>query len=304
MKRITPSLINVKWPLAIVALLTLMTSAAVQAHGTTTTAIPFKDAGYRYQIVAYGDGAGFEAAGFDDSGWAFGAAGFGTQTQTPPGTCRWNNPTDVQTVWTGSSDLLVRRSFTLPPGAHNLRVSGTVDNDATVYINGMQIGSVASGFCISPNINFLAPDNLLVAGSNVLAVRASDFGAPSYLDLQVTFDDGPAYGVCPLYDQTKAHKAGSTVPIKLQLCDAAGNVLSFPDVVVHASGLTQLDGSASGAVESPGNANPDDDFRFDADLGGYIFNLSTDGLSSGTWQLTFTVDGEADATYAVLFDVR
>src|SRR5262249_46666228 len=34
------------------------------------------------------------------------------------------------------------------------------------------------------------------------------------------------YHVCPLYDPAKAVKSGSTIPIKLQLCDVSGNDLS------------------------------------------------------------------------------
>jgi len=37
---------------------------------------------------------------------------------------------------------------------------------------------------------------------------------------------------------------------------------------------------------------------------GYIFNLSTKDLSTGTWKLWFTVNGQSDPTYSVTFDVR
>ncbi len=109
-------------------------------------------------------------------------------------------------------------------------------------------------------------------------------------DLRV---DGPAYAVCPLNDATKAHKSGSTVPLKLQLCDAAWTNLSDPAVVVHASSVYQADSSAvADIVPDAGNANPDQDFRYDADLGGYIYNLKTTGFGLGTWVVTFTVNGE------------
>ena len=119
---------------------------------------------------------------------------------------------------------------------------------------------------------------------------------------------GQQYAICPLYDQTKSHKAGSTVPIKLQLCDAAGTNLSSAAIVVNAiTPLTKLDSTPS-PVEDAGSANsPDHDFRYDATLGGtggYIFNLSTAGLTAGTWTLRFTVNGDAHSSYAVTFDVR
>lgn len=42
--------------------------------------------------------------------------------------------------------------------------------------------------------------------------------------------------------------------------------------------------------QDAGNANPDNGFRYDSTLGGtggYIFNLSTKGLTTGTYNLTF-----------------
>ncbi len=291
------------WALALLGLLALA-GGAVQAHGTTFTAVSYMEGGYTYQVVDHGVGAGFEAVRYDDSAWLPGAAGFGTTS----GVCWWNNTTNVQTEWPGNTDILVRKTFELPAGAHNLLVFGNIDNNATVYLNGVQIGYATSGYCYENRINFTAPDSLLVAGTNVLAIRGEDYGAPTFLDVQVTYDYeeplAPSYVACPLYDQTKAHKAGATVPIKLQLCDASGSNLSSGAIVVNAAGLTYLDGTASALVEDSGNANPDADFRYDEELGGYVFNLSTADLSSGTWQLHFTVDGVADPSYSVLFDVR
>ena len=114
------------------------------------------------------------------------------------------------------------------------------------------------------------------------------------------------YGLNALFAQTgsgRSYKLGSTVPVKLQLLDAYGNA-SSPSLGVHAMELTQVDTSASATVLAPGSSNPDSDFRYDASLAGYQFNLSTKNLQAGTWKLTFTVDNQADASYAVLFDVR
>jgi hypothetical protein len=48
---------------------------------------------------------------------------------------------------------------------------------------------------------------------------------------------------------------------------------------------------------------PDSAFRYDEELEGYIFNLSTRALSGGTWELRFTVAGD-ETVYALPFDVR
>jgi sugar lactone lactonase YvrE len=117
---------------------------------------------------------------------------------------------------------------------------------------------------------------------------------------------GPLYNVCLLYDPTKAVKSGATIPIKLQLCDANGGNLSSSSIVVHATTLTMVSTSISGQVQDAGNANPDNDFRYDATLGGtggYIFNLSTKGLTTGTYQLNFQA-GSDPVPHAAPFQVQ
>lgn len=117
---------------------------------------------------------------------------------------------------------------------------------------------------------------------------------------------GPRYSLCLLYDPTKAVKSGSTIPIQLELCDQSGNDVSSSSLTLHATGITRLSTMITGPVESPGNANPDNDFRFDATLGtagGYIFNLKTTGLTTGTYELDFTVTGDT-STYGATFQVK
>jgi hypothetical protein len=111
----------------------------------------------------------------------------------------------------------------------------------------------------------------------------------------------PVYGLCILFDQSKAVKSGAVKPIKLQLCDEAGVNLSASGLVLHAVGLQRMDGTASAQVEDAGNANPDYDFRYTGDA--YMFNLDTDGLASGTWHVKFVVNGGAHV-YRVAFDVK
>jgi probable HAF family extracellular repeat protein len=113
--------------------------------------------------------------------------------------------------------------------------------------------------------------------------------------LTVTDDDGGIgsanltrtviYKLCLLYDPAKVAKSGSTVPIKLRLCNAANANLSAPDIALHVQG--------------------GGDFRYQATLEGapgYIYNISTKGLSSGSYSLEFTV-GSEPAVYAAPFRV-
>jgi probable HAF family extracellular repeat protein len=116
----------------------------------------------------------------------------------------------------------------------------------------------------------------------------------------------PTYHVCLLYDPDKAVKAGSTIPIKLRLCDADGANLSSPAIVLHAQGVKLVSTDAPGPLADSGNANPDSNFRYDAALGGtggYIYNLSTKGLATGTYALEFTAGGDSHV-YQAEFQVR
>ncbi|MEK7407513.1 MAG: hypothetical protein AAB225_20740 [Acidobacteriota bacterium] len=116
----------------------------------------------------------------------------------------------------------------------------------------------------------------------------------------------PAYNICQLYDSEKPVKSGATIPIRLQLCDAGGANLSSPSIVLHATGLVQVSTNTAEVVQDAGNANPDNDFRYDSTLGGsggYVFNLKTTGLATGTYRLSFTAGGDP-AVYSVLFQVR
>lgn len=111
-------------------------------------------------------------------------------------------------------------------------------------------------------------------------------------------------GVQPLFDQTRSYKLGSVVPIKLQVLNAQGRNISSSSLVVHATGALQKDNTAASlTVESPGAANPDNDFRYDATLSGYLYNLSTKNLSVGTWELQFKV-GSDPTIYRIAFDLR
>lgn len=120
----------------------------------------------------------------------------------------------------------------------------------------------------------------------------------------ITYVDGTltiTYDVCVLYDQTKVHKSGSTVPVKLEVCGAGGVNVSSASIVVHATTVTISSTTVSGQPEDSGNANPDADFRFSAPF--YIYNLSTKGLPSGTYLLHFTISGDP-LEHSVQFMIR
>src|SRR5215471_3326766 len=62
---------------------------------------------------------------------------------------------------------------------------------------------------------------------------------------------------------------GSTMPIKFQLLDSSGNVVSTATATILVNGQPGT---------TNGNENTGNSFRFDASSGAYIYNLSTKDL--------------------------
>jgi uncharacterized delta-60 repeat protein len=103
------------------------------------------------------------------------------------------------------------------------------------------------------------------------------------------------YAVQVLTDVSDPLHAGRTIPIKVELLGASGNDVSAADIAVTALQLERVnaDGTQTQvALQGTGGSNPQDLFRYDATLGGYIFNLSTRGLAAGTYELDWTADGD------------
>ena len=103
------------------------------------------------------------------------------------------------------------------------------------------------------------------------------------------------FGSTPLTDLSKAFKAGRTIPIKLQLTDAGGNNISSANIDLTAVRLVRVNADSSRtqvALADAGNANSGNLFRFDAALGGYIFNLGTKGLTAGSYEFYWTAEGD------------
>ncbi len=94
-----------------------------------------------------------------------------------------------------------------------------------------------------------------------------------------------------LYDGIRVFKLGSTVPVKFQLTDATGVVVSTAIgtvTVQEFSGSAPVNDPLDGV--SSGGSNSGDFFRYDSTSSQYIFNLSTQPLSTGTWQVQAHLD--------------
>ncbi|HEY2975882.1 MAG TPA: choice-of-anchor Q domain-containing protein [Pyrinomonadaceae bacterium] len=223
--------------------------------------------------------------------------GLGTTAITVTATDSSNKSSSCTTTFTVTDAAPPTITINTPSnGAAYLLNQSVVANYSCADCGGVAscVGPVASG----SNINTAS------AGMKTFAVSASDNAGnnatPQSVNYLIT------NGIRVLFDQSRAAKSGSTIPIKVQLVDANGNNVSSPSVVVHAVSVVQTSSSASVFLDDAGQANPDFDFRFDATLGGtggYIFNLKTTGYGTGTYVLNYTVGGDP-VTHTVQFQIR
>jgi hypothetical protein len=108
------------------------------------------------------------------------------------------------------------------------------------------------------------------------------------------------FTVVPLYSVEKPNKAGTTVPIKIQLIDATGPVST---ATVRAIDLTP---PSCGVLQSAGKANQNGLFRYDplmGETGGYIFSLKlAKNAQSGICTVSLSVNDETG--YSTTFKVK
>ncbi len=178
-------------------------------------------------------------------------------------------------------------------------VTFTVTNASSAVVGTPVSGPVSDG--VATAIYTLPGGTLPQALTITGEFSGSDTLSPSTGTgtLSVTF------GICLLYDPTKAVKSGATYPIKIQLCDINGSNVSSAGTVVTAVGVGLTSTTTFGDVIA-GNANPDNNFRFDSSLGGtggYIYNLKTTGLTTGVYNLYFTA-GDDPVLHTVQFQVK
>jgi hypothetical protein len=199
------------------------------------------------------------------------------------------------------------------------------DPDGMHYSNGVPVGQYYAADAFIPSAHVGALIGRVGEGGNWFEIGSNlSFSAPSTGRLFLAYNDGPwgyydnfgsytatvtvvpTYSVNPLFDQTKAVKSGSTIPIKLQVLDSNGLNASSSGLVLNAQRLEWISTQTLTEVGYSDNANADTNFRYDSTLGetgGYIYNLQTTGLASGQYRLSFTIGG-GSTLYSVEFFVK
>jgi hypothetical protein len=142
-------------------------------------------------------------------------------------------------------------------------------------------GPVASG----------SPFSTSTLGAHTLTVNATDVAgnaSTSSVGYMV------AYKICLQYDPAHPPRGGnSTIPIKLQICDAN-------NVNLSSAGITLTTVQISGPVTVPFV----DTFHFQPGNGSYIISVSTKTLPPGDYNLEFTISGADTTTHFAPFAVR
>jgi hypothetical protein len=177
-----------------------------------------------------------------------------------------------QTVYVGTtlSFTAVGSDIDLPPQTLSYSLSGSVPSGAT-------INSTSGAFGWTPTA---------AQGGEIytLTVRVTDNGSPNlFAEQQISV--GVAYTWTGLLAPVQAggtYKTGRIIPIKFQLTGASAGVTDADIRLLMFKVSDNVVGDPV-EVESPGAATTGNLFTFVN--GEYVFNLSTAGLTAGTYQL-------------------
>ena len=251
------------------------------------------------------------AAGFQAwNGHVASGGGNGTVSITMP--VGVSGVTDVYTLintYWGASGVYTALVFTGSAGAtHTASLLGLSDirnwccTPATLSASTVNVYTVAA----SPINNlpgFLDMQHIVLpsafATQALVSIQLIDSGAPgvqrTVLD-GVTVVSATPFNVSFYMDSDQSREERKPPSPSNYNCAMDGQQFVFFHTGVHAIGVTYVSNSISGLLQDAGNANADDDFRFDVTLGGtggYIFNLKTTGMATGTYSINFTVTGDS-----------
>lgn len=155
------------------------------------------------------------------------------------------------------------------------------------------IGTVASG----------QPIDTASAGTKIFSVDATNT-AGMHESRTISYQVRYSYiGVLqPIkQDGSSIFRTGKNrvIPVKFQLMDAGGSYVSSAVArLYYAKVLDNVTGTVL-AANTTGNANTDNLFRYDSADNLYIYNLDTNSLSTGTWELQIVLDDGTTKTVSI-----
>jgi lysophospholipase L1-like esterase len=235
------------------------------------------------------------------NGAAIDTATLGVHTFTVDATDNADNPSTSTVTYTVVDVTAPTITVTTPPPGQTflLGQAATAAFSCADEADGSGLAS-----CVGTVANGSSLDTSSV-GTKTVTVNASDnAGNPS--TKTVTYGVRYRFGgvLQPVNaDGSSIFKAGSTVPVKFQLFDAANAPISTANATLtYAKISNNVVGSdveaMSTAAATSGNA-----FRYDTSSQQYIFNLSTKGWATGSYRLTIhSLNDTQD--YSVVISVR
>jgi probable HAF family extracellular repeat protein len=178
------------------------------------------------------------------------------------------------------------------------RLVGAANPAFTVSYAGFVLGEAPT--VLDGTLTFVT-DASQTSPAGVYSITPSGLSSPNY---DITYVNGSlkvTYGICVRFDQSRAVRAGSTIPIKVDLCNEDGTTWSGPSIALVTKALRRLSSTVAQEMLEECDDTADNDFRY---VGfGYLFNLRTSGLTTGTWDLVFNVTGDP-VDHDVTFQVR
>jgi hypothetical protein len=136
-----------------------------------------------------------------------------------------------------------------------------------------------------------------INGGTSCAASATYTGDSNHLASSGSASITITYALCVSDQSGNTDKnAGSTLPVKISVCSAAGANIGSAALPVKAIGITP-----AAALDDSGNANPGNLFRLAGDS--YVFNLSTRSMAPGAYTLDFTI-GSDPTIYHFAFTLR
>ena len=141
-------------------------------------------------------------------------------------------------------------------------------------------------------------------GTHTITITANDFLGNTNIE-DITFNVVYQFsGFLPpiKVDGSGIYKQGRTLPVKFQLTDINNN---FVSTAIANLLLSKVSEGIPGGEEIPlstSNADTGNQFRYAKEDNQYIYNLSTNTLTPGSWQLKIKLDDNKE--YKVLIAIR